>query len=379
MTVFYKNDADLNINSLNDIKEPAILVTPLDWGLGHATRCIPIIRSLLNLNQPVLLGGCGDSLKVLRLEFPDLPFVEFPAYNMRYPKENMLWNVALKIPQLLSTFVKEQQLVKLLLKKNKIKAVISDNRYGCFHQDIPSILITHQVYPIIPMASVEKRLQKYILFLINQFNVCWIPDMPDESSSLAGKLAHPATPNGRFIGPLSRLFPQELNDNPTYKVLFLLSGPEPQRTYLESKIRNQVGALEGNFALVQGLPNKADSPAFKVGNLQIFPYMQADELSRLIANSEIVLCRAGYSTLMDLAFFGKKAIFIPTPGQTEQIYLADQLHEAKRGVTVSQNQFNLAETIDEAEKTMGLPSYKPNFGEDLLSGAIQDLLSLCKK
>jgi len=379
MTVFYKNGADLNINSLNDIKEPAILVTPLDWGLGHATRCIPIIRSLLNLNQPVLLGGCGDSLKVLRLEFPDLPFVEFPAYNMRYPKENMLWNVALKIPQLLSTFVKEQQLVKLLLKKNKIKAVISDNRYGCFHQDIPSILITHQVYPIIPMASVEKRLQKYILFLINQFNVCWIPDMPDESSSLAGKLAHPATPNGRFIGPLSRLFPQELNDNPSFKVLFLLSGPEPQRTYLESKIRNQVGALEGNFALVQGLPNKADSPGFKVGNLQIFPYMQADELSRLIANSQIILCRAGYSTLMDLAFFGKKAIFIPTSGQTEQIYLADQLQEANRGVTVSQNQFRLADTIDKAEKTTGLPSYKPNVGEDLLSEAIQDLLSQCKK
>jgi UDP-N-acetylglucosamine:LPS N-acetylglucosamine transferase len=107
--------------------------------------------------------------------------------------------------------------------------------------------------------------------------------------------------------------------------------------------------------------------------------MQADELSKLIANSDIVLCRAGYSTLMDLAFFGKKAIFIPTPGQTEQIYLADQLHEANRGVTVSQDQFMLADTINKAEKTIGLPSYKPNLGEDLLSGAIQDLLSLCKK
>jgi UDP-N-acetylglucosamine:LPS N-acetylglucosamine transferase len=140
-----------------------------------------------------------------------------------------------------------------------------------------------------------------------------------------------------------------------------------------------VGDIDGNFALVQGLPNKADFPATKDGNLYIFPYMQADELSKLIANSDIVLCRAGYSTLMDLAFFGKKAIFIPTPGQTEQIYLADQLHEANRGVTVSQDQFMLADTINKAEKTIGLPSYKPNLGEDLLSGAIQDLLSLCKK
>jgi uncharacterized protein (TIGR00661 family) len=379
MTVFYKNDAVLKSNLFTENKEPAILVTPLDWGLGHATRCIPVIRHLLNLNQPVLLGGCGDSLKVLRLEFPNLPFVEFPAFNMRYPKENMLWNVALKLPQLLSTFIKEQQLVKLLLKQNKIKAIISDNRYGCFHPDIPSILITHQVYPIFPIPSVEKRVQKYVLHLINQFNACWIPDMPDESSSLAGKLAHPVIQNARFIGPLSRLFPQELNSDPIYKVLFLLSGPEPQRSYLESKIRNQVGELEGNFALVQGLPNKADSPATKVGNLQIFSYLQADELSRLIANSQIILCRAGYSTLMDLAFFGKKAIFIPTPGQTEQIYLADQLQEANRGVTVSQNQFRLADTIDKAEKTTGLPSYKPNVGEDLLSEAIQDLLSQCKK
>lgn len=379
MTVFHKNNAELESNLFSEFKEPAILVTPLDWGLGHATRCIPIIRSLLSLNQPVLLGGCGDSLKVLRLEFPNLPFVEFPAYNMRYPKENMLWNVALKLPQLLSTFVKEQQMVKLLLRKNRIKAVISDNRYGCFHPDIPSILITHQVYPIVPLPSVEKSVQKYVQHLINQFNVCWIPDMPEASSSLAGKLAHPAIHNGRFIGPLSRLFPQEINTNPFYKVLFLLSGPEPQRTYLESKIRNQVGDIDGNFALVQGLPNKADFPATKDGNLHIFPYLQADELSKLIANSDIVLCRAGYSTLMDLAFFGKKAIFIPTPGQTEQIYLADQLHEANRGVTVSQDQFMLADTINKAEKTIGLPSYKPNLGEDLLSGAIQDLLSLCKK
>ena len=137
MTVFLNNQAASGSKFFPEINEPAILVTPLDWGLGHATRCIPIIRCLLALKQPVLLGGCGDSLKVLRLEFPDLPFVLLPEYNMRYPKENMLWNVALKLPQLLSTFVKEQQVVKALYKNNKIKAVISDNRYGCFHPDIP--------------------------------------------------------------------------------------------------------------------------------------------------------------------------------------------------------------------------------------------------
>jgi UDP-N-acetylglucosamine transferase subunit ALG13 len=291
----------------------------------------------------------------------------------------MLWNVALKVPQLLSTFIKEQQVVKLLLRRNKIKGVISDNRYGCFHPDIPSVLITHQVYPIIPIASVEKSIQKYVGYLIRQFQECWIPDMPDRNSALAGKLAHPAVENARFIGPLSRLYPKETQNNPFFKVLFLLSGPEPQRTYLESKIRQQVAALEGNFALVQGLPGKADSSSSKVGNLHIFPYLQAEELSDLISNSHIILCRAGYSTLMDLAFFGKKAIFIPTPGQTEQIYLAEQLHEANRGFTVSQDQFVLSVAIEEAEKTIGFPSYQPSFGEDLLSGAIQHLLLQCKK
>jgi UDP-N-acetylglucosamine:LPS N-acetylglucosamine transferase len=175
------------------------------------------------------------------------------------------------------------------------------------------------------------------------------------------------------------LYPKETQNNPFFKVLFLLSGPEPQRTYLESKIRQQVAALEGNFALVQGLPGKADSSSSKVGNLHIFPYLQAEELSDLISNSHIILCRAGYSTLMDLAFFGKKAIFIPTPGQTEQIYLAEQLHEANRGFTVSQDQFVLSVAIEEAEKTIGFPSYQPSFGEDLLSGAIQHLLLQCKK
>jgi hypothetical protein len=205
MTVFLNNRAASGSRYFPEINEPAILVTPLDWGLGHATRCIPIIRCLLALKQPVLLGGCGDSLKVLRLEFPDLPFILLPEYNMRYPKENMLWNVALKLPQLLSTFVKEQQVVRALYKNNKIKAVISDNRYGCFHPDIPSILVTHQVYPIVPLPSVEKGIQKYVQLLINQFNACWIPDMPEASSSLAGKLAHPMVKNARCIGPLFRL------------------------------------------------------------------------------------------------------------------------------------------------------------------------------
>ena len=379
MTVFLNNQAASGSKFFPEIHEPAILVTPLDWGLGHATRCIPIIRCLLALNQPVLLGGCGDSLKVLRLEFPDLPFVLLPEYNMRYPKDNMLWNVALKLPQLLSTFVKEQQVVKALYKNNKIKAVISDNRYGCFHPDIPSILVTHQVYPIVPLTSVEKGIQKYVQLLINQFNACWIPDMPEASSSLAGKLAHPMVKNARCIGPLSRLAPQENLINSAFKALFLLSGPEPQRTYLENIIREQVVSLDGNYALVQGLPDQVNAASFTEGNLTVFPYVQASELSLLIANSEMVLCRAGYSTLMDLAFFGKKAIFVPTPGQTEQIYLADQLHEANRGTTVSQDKLILMEAIKKAELTVGLPKYKPNIGVDLLMDAVKDLLILCEK
>jgi UDP:flavonoid glycosyltransferase YjiC (YdhE family) len=379
MTVFRNNQAEVKNNYFPEIQEPAILVTPLDWGLGHATRCIPIIRKLLWMNQPVLLGGCGDSLRVLRLEFPTLPYVEFPEYNMRYPKENMLWNVALKLPQLLSTFVKEQQLVKALVKKNKIKAVISDNRYGCFHSAIPSVLITHQVYPIVPLPSMEKGVQKYVLHLINQFNVCWIPDMPAADTSLAGKLAHPAPVNAKFIGPLSRLFPQEINPNPYFNVLFLLSGPEPQRTYLENKIREQVVGLAGNFALVQGLPYQANTAVSTISNLTVFPYLQAQELSELIGNAEIILCRAGYSTLMDLAFFDKKAIFVPTPGQTEQLYLAEQLHEANRGVTISQDKLNLKEIIEKAKLTRGLPSYMPTTGSDLLEGAIRNLLGLCHK
>jgi UDP-N-acetylglucosamine:LPS N-acetylglucosamine transferase len=162
-------------------------------------------------------------------------------------------------------------------------------------------------------------------------------------------------------------------------VLFLLSGPEPQRTFLENIIREQVASLEGDYALVQGLPNQVNKASFKEGNLSVFSYVQANELSLLIANSEMVLCRAGYSTLMDLAFFGKKAIFVPTPGQTEQTYLADELHKANRGTTISQDKLILKEAIKKAELTVGLPKYKPNIGEDLLMDAVQDLLILCEK
>jgi len=375
MTVFQQLTLDTGNRPVIRTKpKPAVLVTPLDWGLGHATRCIPVIRHLLVLQQPVLLGGSGDSLKVLRLEFPDLPFVEFPPYNMRYPKGSMVWNIAMKTPRLIRTLIHEKRLVSQLVKSGRIKAIISDNRYGCFHPAIPSALITHQVYPIIPVAGLEKVLQRFVLQMIKRFDSCWIPDMPDPENSLAGKLAHPPISNARFTGPLSRLFPRETAVSPTYRALFLLSGPEPQRTYLEAIIRNQVSSLAGQYALVQGLPDRAGEPAASSGNLTIFPFVQAEELSGLIADSSLILCRAGYSTLMDLAFFGKKAVFVPTPGQTEQIYLAEQLANVGRGVVMSQETLHLAQALDLAEQTREIPNYQPHTGDDLLASAVQDLL-----
>ncbi|MCB9081485.1 MAG: glycosyltransferase [Lewinellaceae bacterium] len=351
-------------------KKKRILVTPLDWGLGHATRCVPIIRELLDQGFEVLLAGNGQSLRLLELEFPNLPTYALPAYHVRYPTDSMVRNIALQLPHLVRVMAQEHQAVRRLVKEGSIHGIISDNRYGCFHTGIPSVLISHQVNPIVPIHLLRPGLHGFIHMLIDRFDECWIPDWPTPSTSLAGTLAHPPRPNCRFIGPLSRLEGSVGASNSHYRALFLLSGPEPQRTRLEEILRHQVAALPGDFLLVQGLPYQADQAATQIGNLTIIPYLNAPELSAAITASDTILCRAGYSTIMDLVFFGKRALFVPTPGQTEQEYLAEQLHAKGLAFATNQQELDLVQMLPAAEATQGLPRYAPLQGQDLLRQTI---------
>lgn len=347
-----------------------ILVAPLDWGLGHATRSIPVIKALLNRDTEVIIASNGRPLALLRKEFPHLDSLELPPYDVRYPTNNIYWNVATQIPQIAKAVAFENRIVADLVKKRNLDAIISDHRLGCFNARIPSIVIAHQLHLKVQHTSIQQPIRKIHYGFLKQFDACWVPDWENPDQSLAGTLDHPALqqPPTWYIGPLSRLSKQTV---PTkYDILILLSGPEPQRTRLEKILLDQTGQLPARILLVQGKTD-TEKPIEHIGNLTIIPYLTSAELEEALAQSELVICRSGYSTLMDLAACGKKALLVPTPGQTEQEYLSRYLWEKRFFLSRTQFEIDLVQDVPEANKYSGFPITSSD--NSLLEIAMDDL------
>lgn len=348
-----------------------ILVAPLDWGLGHATRSIPVIKTLLSRDVEVVLGSNGRPLALLKKEFPELESIELPPYDVRYPTDNIYWNVATQFPRIAKAVAFENRIVSDLVKKKSLDAIISDHRLGCFNTKIPSVIIAHQLHLKIEHATIRQPIRQIHYGFFKQFNECWVPDWEDMARSLAGTLDHPPLqqPVTRYIGPLSRLKTQTAPLR--YDVFILLSGPEPQRSRLEKILLDQVGQLPGNVLLVQGKTD-IEKHVQTSGNLTIIPYLTSSELEKALAESELVVCRSGYSTLMDLAACGKKGLLIPTPGQTEQEYLSNYLWEKRFFLSRFQTEIDLIRDVPEANKYPGFPALAAN--NELLEKAVDGLM-----
>ena len=335
---------------VNVKKTRTILVAPLHWGLGHATRCIPIINGLLAQNYKVLLGSDGAALSLLRKEFPQLPWVELPGYNISYSKKagHFKWKLMTAIPRLQKTIQKEKQFVKDLVVQGKIDGIISDNRFGVRNKQVPSVFVTHQLNVLSGKTSfISSKLHQKI---IEKFNECWVPDV-NGPINLSGKLGHPKKTSLpiKYIGPLSRMKKENLPIK--YDVLALLSGPEPQRTLLEEKVTALfLENLDKKYLLVRGVIEEQSSTKIRE-NVTIVNFMQTEELQNAINESAMVLARSGYTTLMDLAALEKPAFFIPTPEQYEQIYLAKQLKNNGVAPSCGQEKFKL-------KKLKEIPLYK---------------------
>ncbi len=326
-----------------------VLVTVLDWGLGHATRCIPLIRELKRQNFPVTLGGSGSSLKLLRQEFPQLPYHEFPPYNIRYPLKNMLLNMALQAPKLMVVVLREHFLLRSILKKESFDIILSDNRLGCFSSKAYCVYITHQLNIILPFIF-KKTVNSLHHWVIRQFNDCWVPDYA-AGTGLSGQLSQPVPSfEACYIGPLSRM--QIIDRKSRFEIIVILSGPEPQRTFLEKELIPQLRSLKLRTLIVQG-KYKKENTAITSGHLTIIPFMNSDELNESICASKIVVCRSGYSSIMDLAALKKKAILIPTPGQTEQEYLAQYFDRQGIYLAQLQEKLNLRQAIQQIDQYTG--------------------------
>lgn len=340
----------LNIN-IRALQGKKVLVAPLDWGLGHATRCIPVIRNLLEAGCDVSLAGEGAQEVILKKEFPGLPFIHLRGYRIQFDVKPGIGKILIQISRMLNSIRFEKKWLTRLISQQHFDAVISDNRYGLHHPDIHSIFITHQLQIKSPFGKwSEAVLKRWNYHFINQFRECWVPD-GNTAINLAGDLSHPEqlpkTPI-HYIGPLSRFEKSGIPEKPGH-LLIILSGPEPQRTKFEKLIISQLENFSGSVCFIRGLPGSSE----KLISNELATYhnhLNSRELNDEMEKAEFILSRAGYSTVMDLVCLGKKSILIPTPGQTEQEYLARSLHEKQLIFAQAQEGFSLSVALESAKK-----------------------------
>ncbi|AJR02623.1 glycosyltransferase [Siansivirga zeaxanthinifaciens] len=316
-----------------------ILVAPLNWGLGHATRSIPIINALITHNFEPIIASDGVALTLLQKEFPNLISVELPSYNVTYAKKGKFFKLKIikDAPKLLKAIKSEKKATIQLIETYKIDGIISDNRLGVYSKHIPSVFITHQLKVL--SGTTTWFSTKIHEEFIRKFDACWVPDVK-KLPNLSGKLGHPETfeiPT-EYIGALSRF---EKKDGPVLNdMLVLLSGPEPQRTFLEEKLISELKNYKGTVVFVKGIM-QAEQTTEVINNITFYNFMTSSLLEKTINESALIISRSGYTTVMDLAKLGKKAFFIPTPGQFEQEYLAKRLTELKLVPSCAQDDFNL--------------------------------------
>lgn len=328
-----------------------ILVAPLNWGLGHATRCIPVIEALMQQGYEPVIASDGAALALLRKEFPELEWAELPSYRITYASNGKFfkWKMLWDSPRILYAVQAEFFRTREILRKYRIDGIISDNRLGVWSSGVPSVFITHQLNVLTGNTT---RLSSWIhQRIISLYRECWVPDLPGEVN-LSGVLGHMKRPlhNLRYIGPLSRFEPRELPE--VYDLLVLLSGPEPQRSMLESRLLKELETYTGKVLFVCGRI-EAEQIAEKRGHITYYNYMSSRQLNKALNASKLVLSRSGYTTVLDLAKLSKKAFFIPTPGQYEQEYLAKRLDEMGLVPSCGQDAFTLS-MLERCERYKGL-------------------------
>jgi len=351
-----------NFNSLHP--KTRILVAPLDWGLGHATRCIPIINELLLQNCDVLIAASGNGFFLLKKEFPSLIILRMSSYKIKYSR-NKRWlplKLFLQFPQIIFSIQRENFWLKKNIKKYKIDAVISDNRFGMYSKKIPSVYITHQLLIKTGNIFFEKIIQKINYHFIKKYNYCWVPDCKE--NGLAGELSHQENmpSNILYIGLLSRF--ELLKKVPKlYDVLISISGPEPQRTIFEKIILFQLNYFNKRILVVRGLPNESKSIKTDNESIKIVNHLSANELNKAFQQAEMVISRSGYTTILDLVKLNKNAVLVPTPGQTEQEYLSSYLMNRNFFYSVEQNKFSLNAAYNDASvfEFINMPSCIDNY------------------
>ena len=318
-----------------------VLICVLDWGLGHATRCLALIEQLELNDFDVVIASSGKALSLLRIELPDRDICELPGYDITYDSKSFEWGILRQSRKIMSAISLERDATREIVRREKIDLIISDNRYGCLD----------------PAANALHR------SLISKFDHVWVPDYPDRS--LSGELSSDVR-KATFVGPLTTMRKPGFEQQVKHDLIAVLSGPEPERSRLVEILFTQLNASGKRFLLVEGDPDSRQVSSNRVG------FLRRSELNVAIQSSSVLISRSGYSTIMDMTAVGGKVIFIPTPGQTEQLYLAEQME--KRGIALyqAQDNFDLARALADSPSYRGFDEFKGRDNE-LLKTALSNL------
>ncbi len=336
-----------------------IIYSLCSWGLGHATRSLPIIRKLIKENHNLTIISSDRSLQLLKKELgPNITYLDIPDYPMLV-SENTRQFIAKSMvywPYFIKRMEDGLQQLQRILRQTSCDRIISDGRYDMYSKSIPSFFISHQMRIMNPLRIqlFEWGSETFNKFFFKRFKEVIIPDFKE--NGLSGDLSHNLKKINEnklhYVGILSDFSYRDLEKDVDYFIS--LSGPEPQRSILEGRIIDQIDVLQGKIVMSLGKTEETEVPEQK--NIQTYTYLSKDEREELLNRSKLVISRSGYSTIMDLAVIGSKALMIPTPGQIEQEYLAQHLKKTNTCHTTTQDILNLKKDTEKALKTNGFSS-----------------------
>jgi uncharacterized protein (TIGR00661 family) len=353
-----------------------ILICPLEWGLGHAGRMVPLAKRLSELNQNIIFGSGEEHLCFFRKEVPGATYIHFPGFRINYSHFLPQYLIILlNTPVLLYHIILEHKKLKKVIREYSIDIVISDSRIGLWNSEIKTVFVTHQLRIMFPppFRLLEFTGRILIRSIVRKYKFCFVPDLEGELN-VSGKLSHGILlpENVRYIGILSRLERTSLPNNPhSGKSLVILSGPEPQRSVIKQKLINIFLNNGMPVVVLEGKPAETDE-SYSIKNITCFNHLSHDKTINLINESETIITRAGYTTIMELISLGRSALLIPTYGQTEQEYLADHLSQNGWFRSVTQKVLN-----DKTNLTMSsqlIPSGIMGESKRLLDAALEELL-----
>ena len=297
----------------------------MGWGLGHATRCIPIIQSLMKDNH-VILASNGISTILLKQEFPSLQYIDYPDYAVKYPRYRMILLplIIFQLPGIILKLINEYLQTQIIVNDENIDLIISDSRYGVYSKGVPTYFITHQLR--FQLSGIFKTIEIlgewFNIFMFRRYEKIIIPDIQSDQN-LTGDLTHTGKisnhPKLHYLGVFCSVSEMSIKQDIDY--LFSVSGPEIQRTLFEEIILDQISNIPGKKVVVLGKPD--DKQVYEnIENTEIYSHVNREKQNELLNRAKFVVCRSGYTTVMELIALKKSALMIPTPGQTEQEYLA---------------------------------------------------------